>query len=184
MSKALELKGKKFGRLLVVRHTGVDKHRKHLWECLCDCGNTTIVAGSKLVSGNTKSCKCLTRDKFRAMVTTHGRSGTIEHRMFHASKSRAKKENIPHTLELSDITIPEYCPVLGMKLCLENKKIHQENSPSLDKLIPALGYVKGNIRVISFRANWLKQNASWEELMAVANWLKGETNGAGRESTA
>ena len=42
-----------------------------------------------------------------------------------------------------------------------NKRL---SSPSLDKVIPSLGYVKGNIWVISYRANTIKNNCTFEEI--------------------
>ncbi len=86
-------------------------------------------------------------------------------------KSRAKQLNIPFNLELSDIVIPEICPILEIPLIT---KVYNgefggnKNSPSLDRIVPELGYVKGNIRVISLQANMMKSNASQEELLIFA----------------
>ena len=49
--------GNRFGKLVV--HGLFEKHPKAKWECLCDCGNTVIVKGIDLRSGNTKSCGCV-----------------------------------------------------------------------------------------------------------------------------
>ena len=46
------------------------------------------------------------------------------------------------------------------------------NSPSLDRLRLDLGYTEGNVNWISMRANYLKQDASSDEILKVANWLK------------
>lgn len=54
---ALKLEGQRFGRLTVVERAEVNKKRSH-WLCICDCGNQTIVLGSLLMNGNTKSCGC------------------------------------------------------------------------------------------------------------------------------
>lgn len=85
-----------------------------------------------------------------------------------SAKARAKKNNLPFNIDISDIVIPEYCPLLGIKL--ERKEYgkggsFQANSPSLDKIIPELGYVKGNIMVISMKANSMKNNATIKELL-------------------
>lgn len=66
------LTGKRFGRLFVIKKAGKNKSKSILWECLCDCGNTKIVIGSNLRSGDTKSCGCL----FKESLTTHGMIGT------------------------------------------------------------------------------------------------------------
>ena len=88
-----------------------------------------------------------------------------------AAKNRAKRKNVPFDIEAEDICIPEYCPILNIKLVLTNK-ISENNSPSLDRIIPELGYVKGNIQVISMLANNMKSNASFEELKLFAEWIK------------
>jgi len=88
--------------------------------------------------------------------------------LYASAKQRAKKNNLPFNIELSDIIIPEYCPILDIKL--ERKEYgkggsFQPNSPSLDKIIPEKGYVKGNIMVISMKANIIKGNATINELL-------------------
>lgn len=57
----LDLAGKKFGKLLAVsKTTKQTSSGNYLWECICDCGNTTLSASSHLISGNTQSCGCQT----------------------------------------------------------------------------------------------------------------------------
>ena len=58
-----DLTGQRFGRLVVVRHYGKDKHRGLTWLCKCDCGNEKVTAGRSLRSGSTKSCGCLNNEK-------------------------------------------------------------------------------------------------------------------------
>jgi hypothetical protein len=88
------------------------------------------------------------------------------------AKQRAKKLGIPFAIKRTDIKIPEYCPVLGIKLTIAPKLTF--SSTTLDRIIPKLGYVPGNIAVISLRANQLKNNASLEELEALVNWMSGK----------
>jgi hypothetical protein len=45
------------------------------------------------------------------------------------------------------------------------------NSPSIDRIDPERGYVKGNIKIISFRANQIKSDASHQELKLVAAYV-------------
>lgn len=95
--------------------------------------------------------------------------------MFSGARIRARKENLPFNLDISDIILPEYCPILGLKLEF-NSGASKDNSYSLDKIIPSKGYVKGNIKVISKLANTMKQNASIELLEKFAkniiNYMK------------
>lgn len=57
-----ELLGKRFGRLTVVGRSEKRYHAAALWECRCDCGNTTFLIAHKIKSGKAKSCGCLRRE--------------------------------------------------------------------------------------------------------------------------
>ena len=87
------------------------------------------------------------------------------------ARNRAKAKNIPFDITVEDVIIPETCPVLGIQLQI-GEKIVCNNSPTLDRIKPELGYVKGNIQVLSYRANLLKSNATIEELEKVLEHLK------------
>ena len=52
----------KFSRLLVIRREGIDKHKKALWFCHCDCGGDKIVTTGDLRGGRVKSCGCLRKE--------------------------------------------------------------------------------------------------------------------------
>ncbi len=93
-------------------------------------------------------------------------------KMLYAAKARAKKANVPFDITVEDIgPLPMYCPVLGIKM-QTNLGSPKDNSPSLDRIKPALGYVKGNIAVMSWRANRLKSDSTADELERVAAWMR------------
>lgn len=90
-------------------------------------------------------------------------------------KCEARKKNIPYDIdaEYALSIAQDVCPVLGIKLSWgERKGNATDSSPSLDKFVPELGYVKGNVAWISFKANTIKSNANAEEIQAVANWMR------------
>lgn len=87
------------------------------------------------------------------------------------AKQRAKKLNLPFNIKLEDLELPTVCPVLGISMQV-NTGHCKENSYSLDRIIPELGYVKGNVAIISYKANTIKNNASIDELEKVLLWLK------------
>lgn len=91
--------------------------------------------------------------------------------MLKAAKGRSKRDNLDFNIEECDIIIPEYCPILGIKI---EKGIGNstDNSPTLDKIIPKLGYIKGNICVISWRANSLKKDGRLDEFERIVKYLK------------
>lgn len=89
-------------------------------------------------------------------------------------KRRAKTKNIEFSLELKDLIIPEYCPILGIKLDIKNLYIkgNQDYKPSIDRINPKLGYTKNNICIISGRANRIKSDASINEIRAILKYME------------
>jgi hypothetical protein len=99
------------------------------------------------------------------------------YRMYHGAKQRAKNKNIPFDIDQDYIQkiIPSHCPVLGIPL-LNGSGCFHDNSLSLDKIIPSKGYVKGNVCVISDRANRLKRDATLDELKKLVYYLETKGN--------
>lgn len=95
----------------------------------------------------------------------------VARNMVRAAKARADQKGIPFNLTPSDIQIPHTCPVLDIPIITGQRKA-TDNSPSLDRVVPSMGYVRGNVIVISNRANRIKNNATVDELEAVACWLR------------
>lgn len=93
-----------------------------------------------------------------------------ERRLLYQARARATKAGIPFSIEEKDIFIPEACPILGIPL-YRGVKNRTDNSPSLDKILPNLGYKKGNVQVISWRANRMKNDASPADLLSFAKWV-------------
>lgn len=63
MGVFIDLTGKRFGRLTVVRATSKRSSQGDIfWECICDCGNIDIVNGKSLRCSGQKSCGCLQRE--------------------------------------------------------------------------------------------------------------------------
>jgi hypothetical protein len=87
------------------------------------------------------------------------------------AKSRAYKNNIEFSLMKEDVVVPEFCPILNIKM-IRNKIHPKSNSYSLDRINPKKGYIKGNVQVISHRANQIKSNATIEELELLLAYLK------------
>jgi hypothetical protein len=92
-------------------------------------------------------------------------------KLFTHAKARSKKTNREFSIDKTDIIIPDRCPILGIKL-QENKNSCKDSSYSLDRIDNSKGYIKGNVHVISHRANQIKSSATIEELKMIVNYLQ------------
>jgi|SRR5579859_2712992 len=87
--------------------------------------------------------------------------------MLATARKRARKFGLEFSISLDDVRIPEFCPVLGIRL-LRGAKRACDASPALDRIDNSRGYVVGNVAVISMRANRIKADASAAELKLIA----------------
>ena len=92
--------------------------------------------------------------------------------MWWRAKKRSERKNIDFNIELEDIIIPDVCPVFGFKFEVSIGKGPTDKSPSLDRINPSKGYVKGNIQVISFKANRIKTDCDIKDIEIVLDFLK------------
>lgn len=83
-------------------------------------------------------------------------------------RKQAKKKGLVFNLELADIIFPEYCPVLGIKL----ERGRSDNSYSVDRIKNELGYIKGNILIVSLLANRIKNSSTPDEIIKVGEFYK------------
>jgi hypothetical protein len=97
--------------------------------------------------------------------------------LFNNAKNRAKANGLEFNLELSDLSVPQFCPVLGLALKVATG-FAKDNSPSVDRIDSKKGYVKGNVCVISHKANTIKSNANLADLLLVVAYM--ERCGRGR----
>jgi hypothetical protein len=100
MSKALDLKDKRFGRLVALCRANVPNARNAMWQCQCDCGATTIVAAANLGT-STSSCGCIASENGTTMLRVnrlartdlHGESGSVEWAIWSRMKNRCNNPN-------------------------------------------------------------------------------------------
>lgn len=112
------------------------------------------------------------KKKYLARNKECRKNWTTEEKVFRNLRSNYRKRGHVFELEFEDILpLPTHCPVLGIAL-KTNKKIAGEDSYSIDRINNTKGYVKGNIIVVSNRANKIKRDASVEELGKVYEFYK------------
>ena len=119
-------------------------------------------------------CRGCNKEKARRSYRNN-KSSTVERykknpdkKMYQNIKAKAKLKNIPFNLDEEDIKIPTLCPVLGIPLIPFS---NSDNSPTVDKYIPQLGYIKENINIISRKANLIKTNATKEDIKKLFDWM-------------
>ena len=102
------------------------------------------------------------------------RANHREQILFSQARYRARQKGIEFNLEVSDIVIPKLCPVLKIPFTIggSNGGGPRGTSPSLDRVDNNKGYIKGNVQVISHKANTMKHCATNNELVLFANWVK------------
>ena len=92
--------------------------------------------------------------------------GHIKHR----SKIKNIKCNLDYKYLMEIFPKNKLCPILGVKL-LRGRNIMTPNSPTLDRIDPRKGYLKGNVRWVSAKANAMKQDANDKQLLKFADWI-------------
>ncbi len=93
-----------------------------------------------------------------------------QYKKFKVKGYRCTQQKIQFDLVFEDIIWPTICPVLGTPLDYFNK--NGPNVATFDRIDPKLGYVKGNVKIISFRANTIKNDGTVEELEKVIRYIK------------
>lgn len=90
-----------------------------------------------------------------------------------AAKYRALEAGFQHSIYPEDIRLPTHCPVLGIPLVIGGTHATKDQSPTIDRIDNSKGYTPDNIRVISYRANRIKNDATPEEMRRVLAYMEG-----------
>lgn len=178
-SKTIDMTGKVFSDLTVAWPEGKRGTSGGVWWlCFCSCGKFLKLRGESLRRGMCNSCGCkrkANQEKGNRIAGRNVRSeiSKIQYNLWANAKCRSKKKDLDFSITPKDIEVPEQCPLLGIDLNLNPKGVRQGSSPSLDRRDTSRGYTKENIWVISWRANNLKSDASFEEMNTlVSSWRK------------
>lgn len=134
-------------RLTMIRDVvGKSADNHILAEYLCGCGNTTVVARSRVKSGYTKSCGCIGAEISRASLTTHGMKNTPEYRSWGAMLTRCcnpKSKDFPRYGGAGINVVPEW--VNSFEAFFAHIG-HRPNGTTLDRIDGTRGYEPGNVR--------------------------------------
>lgn len=98
------------------------------------------------------------------------------------ARSRAIRDNVPFNLTLQDLIdiATDECPIFKTPFqwggANMGKGKTRDNTPTLDRILPELGYVKGNVAFLSYRANRIKDNGTMQEHYDIADWIWNHTH--------
>lgn len=95
----------------------------------------------------------------------------VKRHKFASKKANSRRNGIKFTISFGDLVWPDVCPVLGIPINYLAPGI-SENSPSIDQIVPGKGYVPGNVAVMSWRANRIKNDGTLEEHVKIVTWLQ------------
>lgn len=137
-----DLSGKRFGRLLVVSPSHVDKGGNRHWHCVCDCGANAIVPARTMKLGRTVSCGCYRCERSR----THHMSTTSEYRIWADMRGRCERKSFKQFKDYGG---------RGIAVCdrwQRFEKFYEDMGPrpgpefSLDRINVNGNYEPGNVR--------------------------------------
>lgn len=170
MKKQTHLKeGDKFHRLTVVRYDHTGNHHRRYFLFKCDCGNLKIILGSGVVSGNTKSCGCLSTEVKKARRLPND-AGVI-YQIILGYKRHAKRRGFKFLLtrkEFADITSKD-CYYCGSKPSnIKRTKNYKEGYiyNGIDRVDSSKDYMVDNVVPCCRRCNQGKMDMSKKEFLS------------------
>jgi hypothetical protein len=175
------LPGERFGQLTAtgrfkskITENRIKNRKVNFYEVICDCGKIFWINLYRWKES--EQCTNCAIKKMSFNNITHGLSKLLEGRLHYTAKKRAKESGLTFNLDVEDIVIPDKCPILGFPLdCrigINPDRKPRFNAPSVDRLNSSLGYTKGNVVIMSYKANVLKKDGTSEEHFKVAEFME------------
>ena len=163
-SRALDIKGRKFGRLMVIKREYPNtKLRAARWLCKCECGNEAIVSGSSLRRGLTKSCGCLQKDLLKIPFGL-----ASMRRVICTYQIAAKKRGIEYNLteeQFANITKQNcyYCGILPNQISNQGRHNGSYIHNGIDRVDNTKGYSIDNVVPCCKTCNIAKNTSTLQE---------------------
>jgi hypothetical protein len=177
MTKAKDITGIRFGRLVAVRPTEKRMSNNIIWECICDCGNTSFVDTGSLGTGNANSCGCLREEKSRANIRAYNAANKLplgeasRNQLYRNYRGGAKGRGLLFTItkdEFSSLT-SQPCHYCGLPPyhTFNTKGLNGNYTyTGLDRVDNSLGYTLENVVPCCGVCNRMKTTYTEEQFIA------------------
>lgn len=152
----------KFNRLTIIKFSHSDERWRKWYEVVCDCGTKKIIMGSAMISGNTKSCGCLSKEvrKNKRISKNHSEVTAIilgykRHAINRGFKWVLSREDVEHIIK-------QPCCYCGQPP--SNKKITKNTLKDglfysgIDRIDSKKDYTKDNVVSCCKICNYAKSN--------------------------
>lgn len=161
--KKIKMVGKRFGKLVVLKESYIDKHGQAFWECRCDCGVIKIINGGELRRCNVKSCGCHPPNNKLA------KGEAAFNALFWQYIRTANKRDIPFTLSKENFRILtkqncRYCGTSPSNIFKKRSGDYIYNG--IDRVDNNKGYVKENVVACCKKCNLMKLDYSVKDFLA------------------
>ena len=171
--RAIDLKGNKFGKLLVKEFAG-HKNNLRQWLCICDCGNEKVVRGGHLKKGYIRSCGCESHPSKSNHKSWRGYE-EISLDFFSTIRRNAEIRNIEFEITIEYlwevfINQDRKCALSGR--CLKFGRVSKDRkgkNASVDRIDSNKGYVVGNVQWIDKQINIMKNKIDEKEFLSICN---------------
>ena len=185
MSKRIEMIGKQFNYLTVIEQAPKPENstqRSLFYKCRCECGKESIVNGTKLRNGSTKSCGCHKAKNVLPRFASDHPQWTgykdIYGTYYSSIKANAKYRKIPFTITIEDMWEQwekqnGKCNLTGVELVIKNITSAKKANASIDRIDSSLGYTKDNIQFVHRTINYMKQQYDQNDFIG---WCKKVTD--------
>ena len=189
MSARLNLKGKRYGRLVVLETAGTNAKNETLWRCLCDCGNEKTIRTKALEHGCLHSCGCynkeITGGRFSGKRSPKWAGlGDMSLGRWSRILTSAKKRNLPVTISHQDCwdlfqAQNGRCALTGALISFQGIGCRQNTSTaSLDRIDSSKGYIKGNVQWVHKTVQTMKNVFSQVEFIDLCGQVTAYQTGA------
>lgn len=181
------LKGKRFGRLLILELT--NKKNRRYWKCKCDCGNIKVVSSNKLKTGHTESCGCIRKERYDYLKDNPPKyqyklwrgHEEISMTYYKALQSGARRRDMDFSVSMEYLwnlytEQNKKCALCGEEIVFARNIKSGDQTASLDRKDSRKGYVEGNVQWVHKDINKIKTDMSQERFLDLCSKVANTTH--------